>query len=288
MIGFLLTCSIKKEYLVASIMELIRKDVIRIGKLKEKKDYVLIHNRSSVVQLSKGEKYIIKWLFHDIGDELQVTFNRIKKEASKNCGYFSYCYHEWADIVNFEAAKYNFFESKKSFMNNMLLYFGISYILVLYNILLVNHYIIAIVIFILTTLFIIYTSTFYKRTREANREYEEWMAFKRYILKKDNIIHEYDEHTLCMYAIYSKVLKLDKEFISILRKRYKNDKELVNENMLLKAINMGIMQEIDKAISSGIKMSEFATILFAKNHGNQAIRRVACNDKVTLITELGE
>jgi hypothetical protein len=139
---------------------------------------------------------------------------------------------------------------------------------------------------IFTTLFLVYTSKFYKRTKEGNREYEEWMAFKRYILKKDNTIHEFSDKILSRYATYASAMKLDREFRVILKRKYKEDESLVEDNMLLQAINMGIIQELSKTITSGIRMSEVFNILFTKNHGNQTLRRQVNNDKVILITQM--
>lgn len=284
-IGFLMSCSIKKEYLIASIMELIRKEVILIGKINKSNKYVLIHNNKVHIPLSKAENYVIKWLFHDIGNDSQVSIDSIKKHANKSNGYFHSCYHEWSDIVNIEGAKYNFFESKKNFIETIFVYFITSYVMSLYNMFGSSNLMIGILMFILTTLFVIYTNTFYKRTKDGNIEHNEWMAFKRYISKYDNTIHEYGIYTLSMYGIYSKVLGVENEYRNILRKKYETNKEDVDTNMLLCAINTGVIDILDKTISGAISRSELMYAFSSRNKGNSYSRRKSGAYKYTLITE---
>lgn len=284
-LGVLLTCSVKKEYFIAELMELIRKKSIFIGKSKKRNDYVLIDNFKSSYSLSKSEKFMKKWLLNDIGTDGVVFLNSISKSAKKNSGYFSSCYHEWEDLVNFDSVKYNLFENKKNFIEQVLLYFLSSYLFVIYNIFITKNYIVAFIIFILATSFLIYVNNFYKRTKEANREYSEWMAFKRYIQKPSNVIDEYDNDTLCMYGMYSKVLGTNKEFKRILNKKYKRDKEEIEKNMLLIAIQTGVMDEIDKVLSSAIEKSELLTILYAKNKGSCSLSKSKYNDEIVLITQ---
>jgi len=278
-LGVLMTGDTRERFFIASVFELIRKNAIRIAKINGKKDYVLIQNNKYKGELSKGEFYIIKWLFHYMGNDYEVSLSKITEDAKKNSGFFSYCYHEWANLVEVDAAGLNIFESKGSLFTDMLVYFIISYALVIYNIALVNNYVLAIIIVILNTLFLVYTNKFIKRTREANLEYLKWKAFIRYIMKPDNKLHEMDSESLAKLCVYSKVLKLDKEFYKIY-----NRSRNINDNQLLVAINENIIKVLDKAISKGVKYSEIATnIFYSKNKGSTKIIKRRFNNDVTFI-----
>ena len=74
----------------------------------------------------------------------------------------------------------------------MVVYFVVSYILALYNSIFIGNYMMSIAIGLFTTIFIVYTNKFTKRTKETNLEYKKWMAFIKYIKKPDNTFHEAD------------------------------------------------------------------------------------------------
>jgi hypothetical protein len=274
-LGIMMVGDAKENFFVASIFELIRKNAIKIAITSDKKDYILVNNTQNSGPLTKGEYYIIKWLFHYLGNDYQVLLSIIKKQARKNSGFFSYCFHEWANIVEVDAAQQNIFESKGSLFNDALVYFIISYVLCAYNAIFINNYLLAILIGALSTVFIIYTNSFKKRTKEANTDYVKWRAFINYVKKPDNNLHELDANTLSKLAVCLKVLKMEKYFAQIYSKSRTH-----SGNQLLVGIDKGVINDLDRAISKGIKYSEIATnILFSKNRGNiQEYRRVYNQD----------
>ena len=279
LLGLLMVGDTKERFFIASVFELVRKNVIRIARTNDKKDYVLIQNNKYNGQLSKGEFYILKWLFHYMGNDYQVYLSKIKQDSKENSGFFSYCYHEWANLVEVDAAGLNIFETKGTLFIDMVVYFVISYILALYNSIFIGNYMMSIAIGLFTTIFIVYTNKFTKRTKETNLEYKKWMAFIKYIKKPDNTFHEADSSDIAKLCVYSKVLKLDKEFYRIYNRSVNT-----NDNQLLVAINEGIITELDKAISRGVKYSEIATNLFFKqNKGNERVIRKRFNNDITYI-----
>lgn len=278
-LGFLMTGETKERFFIASVFELIRKNAIIIAKINGKKDYVLIQNSKYKGELSKGEFYILKWLFHYLGNDYEVPLSKITEDSKKNSGFFSYCYHEWANLVEVDAAGLNIFELKGSIFTDMIIYFIISYFLAIYNAVFVSNYVIAILLGIFTTVFLIYTNTFRKRTKETNLEYEKWKAFIRYVKTFDNKLHEGNSDELAKLCVYLKVLKLDGEFNKIF-----NRSRDINDNQLLVAINEGVIRELDKALSRGIKYSEIATnIFFSRNKGNSRVIRKRFNNDITYI-----
>ena len=269
----------KERFFIASVFELIRKNAIKIAKTNDNKDYILVKNLYYRGELSKGEFYIIKWLFHILGNDYEVSLSKIKHDARKNSGFFSYCYHEWSNIVEVDAASQNIFENKGSLFNDVMVYFIISYLLAIYNGVLLNNIVIAILLGMLTTVFIIYTNSFRKRTRETNLEYEKWNSFIRYIKKYDNTLHDLDSKKLAKLVVYAKALKLDNEVNKIYNRSRNRE-----GNQLLVAMDLGVIKELDKAISKGVKYSEMATnLFFSKNTGNQNSFRKRYNEDITFI-----
>ncbi|MDD4831696.1 MAG: DUF2207 domain-containing protein [Bacilli bacterium] len=277
LLGYLLTGEAKERFFIASVFELIRKNVIKIA--KSNKDYILVYNLKHRESLSKGEYYIIKWLFHLLGNDYEVPLSKIKEESKRNSGFFSFCFHEWANIIEVDAAQQNIFENKGSIFMDSLVYFLISYVLAIYNAILTNNYILAILIGIGTSIFIIYTNSFKKRTKESNLEYEKWEAFKRYLKSSECTLNDMDSKEFLKIFVYSKVLKIEKNFKSIMKRSRERD-----DDQLFVAINLGIIDELDRAISRGIKYSEMATnIFFSKNKGVTQILRKRYNDNITFI-----
>ncbi len=270
LIGIMFTGEAKERYFVASIFELIRRNIVRIALTKEKDDYIFVNNSKRNVVLSKGEYYLIKWLFHYLGNDYEVSLKTIQEQSKKNSGYFSHCFHEWSNIVEVDTAQSNIFESKGSILNDLIMFFIISFFLGIYNAVFVQNYFISILIVVLTIAFIIYSNTFQKRTRDSNIEFRKWKAFINYVKKDDNKLHEMDSDSLAKLAIYLKVFNLDNYFEKIYRRSRKAE-----DNQLLIALNRGVAKELDKSISKGIKYSELATnIFFSKNKGyNQMFKR---------------
>ncbi len=274
-LGIMMVGEAKERFFVASIFELIRKNSVRIAITDDKKDYILINNTKNTGALTKGEHYIIKWLFHYLGNDYEVLLSTIKEEAKKNAGFFSHCFHEWSNIVEVDAAQQSIFESKGSLFIDALVYFLISYVLCAYNAIFLDNYILSILVGVLSTVFIVYTNAFKKRTRGANLDYVKWKAFIKYVKMPDNKLHELDSYTMSKLAVSLKVLNMDKYFYEIYKKSSTH-----GGNQLLVGIDKGIVIELDKAISKGIKYSEIATnILFSKNKGNtQVYKRVYNQD----------
>ena len=277
-LGFLLDGHVKKEHLISSILDLIRKKIISIGKFEDTNEYVLVNNKQNSEYISKTENYLIKWLFNSVGNGEYVTFNQIRRDSTKNSGYFYYCYKEYKELVNFESAKYNFFESKKDLLENIFVYFIVSYLITAYNIFIVHNYIVAIIIFILTTAFIIYVNKFYKRTKEANREYEEWKAFSRFTKEKKGIVADYDKVSYELCIVYSPILKTINEMMSTIKKR-----EDVSKSNFLSSYKLGIVNKLVYILSNSIKTAETQALLYAKNNGSSSSRRLKNDKKIEII-----
>lgn len=273
-LGFMLEGSVKENHLLAAIKELMRKKVILIGRFRDNNEYVLVNKKSTAMFLSESESYIVKWFFENIGNGEYVTFNQIKKEASKNSGYFNSCYRDYIELVNFECAKYSFFESKKVLLDNIFFYFFLSYIFVIYNFFVVDHYLIACIMFVITSLFLIYVNKFFKRTVEISREYDEWMAFKRWIIEDKSATRDYDLKTFEMCIVYAKLLKVNKYISNMVFTR----KDTTKSNFV-SCYKFGIIDELDLILNRGIKSSAVAMVLLGRNRGISTSRKLK-NDKV--------
>lgn len=273
-LGFLLDGSVKEDHLLASLKDLMRKKVILIGRFKDNNEYVLIYKKATSNFLSKSETYLVRWFFENIGNGEYVTFKQLKKEGSNNSGYFNSCYKEYVELVNLECARYNFFESKKDLLDNMLFYFVFSFILVIYNSIVSLNYIYAGIIFVIASLFVVYVNSFFKRTIESSREYDEWMAFKRWIKDDPDSVIDYDIDSLELTIVYAKILKVNKYIKNIIIKRKDTAK-----NNFISCYKFGIIDELDCILNRGIKSSSVAMILLGRNRGISTSRKLR-NDKV--------
>lgn len=273
-LGFLLDGSVKEDHLLASLKDLMRKKIILIGRFKDNNEYVLVSKKAMLHFLSKSEAYLMRWFFENIGNGEYVTFKQLKREGTNNSGYFNSCYKEYIELVNLECARYSFFESKKALLDNMLFYFVISYIFVMYNAFVSHNFMIAGLMFVVTSLFVVYVNSFFKRTLESSREYDEWKAFKRWIKEIPNSISDYDIDSLELTIVYAKLLKVDKYVKNIVVNRKDTKK-----NNFISCYKFGILDELDKILNTEIRSSAIAMVLLGKNRGISSSRKLR-NDKI--------
>lgn len=273
-LGFILDGNVKENHLLAALKELMRKKVILIGRFKDTNEYVLVYKKSTSMFLSNSEAYIVKWFFENVGNGEYVTFDQIKRESNNNSGYFNSCYRDYIELVNLDCARYNFFESKKVLLDNIFFYFFVSYMFVIYNLLIVDHYIIGISMFIITSLFLIYVNVFFKRTPETSREYDEWLAFKRWIKEDKNATREYNLKDLELCVVYAKLLHVNKYIKNLVCGR----KDTAKSNFI-SCYKFGIIDDLDLILNRGIKSSALAMVILGRNKGISTSRKLK-NDKV--------
>lgn len=185
-ISMLLYKKVGMETLVASILVLIKKEVIFVS--RQAGDYVLTYN--SLKNVSLSQKYVISILFDIIGEGETVTLHKIKHACDSSRGatnmlleYESFKKGAYRDV------RYRFYEEKRGY--KLMIYYGyIGWLLFALNIILGIH-LLPVYLLILPLLFLrIYFFGIYKRTKKSNTEYFKWLGFKHYLMHQKNLAIE--------------------------------------------------------------------------------------------------
>jgi len=278
-LGYLLNHKIIPINFTASIMELINKEVITIEEDKKQKVYTLVFNNKHNENLLRSEFFLLTWLFNRIGDGERVSINAILKDAKRNSGYFWSCCNEWYELAIFEGEKQVFFESKRDILEESFGYFGLTFILIIENILIHNSYYLIVAMLMTTMGAITYIFNYRRRTEEANEEYYQWLAFGRYFEKDDAFKKESDSNYLASLIIYAKLLGKSKEYRRILNNKVLNDETLLDKNILLKLEVIGVLGVINKKLEKAINNAKLKARFFTANKGSNAIRRYKKKNK---------
>ena len=254
---------------VATIIELILKKSISLVRYNMN-EYYFIDNKVKDEVLTKNEEFVKKILFNDFGDKTQVSLEQIKRKCSKNSGYIYSVYKEWMSVFECESAYNKYFKPSIKVIDSSMFYFCVSLIIAFYNVVFTKNIVIALIIFIVTSILTKYVNDYVNKESDAKIEYEHWLEFKNYIQKYDNTLDELDIISLENYATYAYVLDCYKDFLNVLYRKYKNDKNCFDDSVLLSIMNLRIFDEIEKIFFIGINTFIINTrVLFAKNKGRR-------------------
>ena len=253
---------------VASIIELMLRKSISLVRYN-KGDYYLINNKDDE-ELSKCEECIKKILFKDIGNSDSVSLNLIKEKCSKNSGYIYSVYKEWEEILEYECASNKYFITNKNIVENVLLYFIISFIISLYHLIFTNIMWLAVSMIGITGYLCKCVNDIRNREEDAKRELEKWLEFKNYINKQDNNLDELDVTSLENYATYAYVLDCYEGFINVLNRKHSKNTDSFKDSVLLMIMYLRIFDEFDNVLKTSINKAFLnSKILFSRNKGRR-------------------
>ncbi len=183
-IDYLLHKSITSNAMSASIMNLIYKKNIEAEEIKDdkkKKEYKFILKNKN--NLSEAESYLVEFLFTSVGDTHEFTTKDLKEYAAASHTYslFTAKYGNWKNKVIAEGQNQNFYENKDKIKK-----LGISYFILgilIFFIGFANNVVSPILYLMLIPIiaFLVYTTTFNKRTKKGNDDYAKWMGFKNFL-----------------------------------------------------------------------------------------------------------
>lgn len=253
---------------VATILELMLKNSISLVRYN-KDDYCFINNKTDE-ELSKSEECIKKILFKDIGNSDSVSFDLIKKKCSKNSGYIYSVYKEWGELFEYECASNKYFITNKNIVENVLLYFVVSFIISLYHLIFTNIMWLAVSMIGITGYLCKCVNDIRNREEDAKEELKKWLEFKNYINKQDNSLDELDVISLENYATYAYVLDCYEGFVNVLNRKNSKNKDSFKDSVLLMIIYLRIFDELDNILKSSFNKAYFnSRILFSKNKGRR-------------------
>lgn len=267
-IRYLYKGKVDYKVFVASIIELILRKSISLVRYN-KDDYYLVNNKNDE-ELSKNEFFIKKILFKDIGNSDSISLNLIKKKCSKNSGYIYSVYKEWEELFEYECASNKYFITNKNIVENVLLYFVVSVIISLYNMLFTEMSWLSIVIICITGYLCKYVNDTRNREEDAKKELEKWLEFKNYINKQDNSLDELDVTSLENYATYAYVLDCYEGFVNVLNRKYSKNADSFKDSVLLMIIYLRIFDDLDNIFKSSINKAYYKSkFLFSRNKGRR-------------------
>lgn len=222
-LGYLLTHKkIKTEYLIASIMELVRRKIFVVFSKDDGSFIIKDNDINNEKSMSISESYLKNWLINSLGNgkefnsnDLYISSDNIEKKK-----IFDSSFKEWSKLVIELGKKENFYNDKISINNSsigmfILINFGIIYYLlgIFVNTEIGGLFFIAIIFLILSISIIILSMVsfdFYseKRTLKGNEEYFKWMGFRNFILNYSEFQSKdvEDVYLWEKYLVYASVL----------------------------------------------------------------------------------
>ena len=264
-IRYLYKRRVDSKSFISTILELILKDSISLK--RNNSEYYFIDNKVPYEALTKNEDNVKKILFREMGNTESVSLLEIKNACRKNAGYISTVLKDWALTCEYECIKDKYFKSIKKVIEDYIFYFVISLIIAVYNVLITKLLIVAVVIFLMTSILSIVANNFKKMSEDAIPEYKNWLEFRNY-LNRGNL-SDLDNNILERYAIYAYVLDAYKPFKYSLFDKYMKDKEIFNNSVILSIINASIFDDIEKVIRKSINKVKVRSYIYVKNKGRR-------------------
>ncbi|MFA5603670.1 MAG: hypothetical protein WDA12_02295 [Bacilli bacterium] len=198
------------EVFTSYIIKLIYKQKISVS--IENADYIFKINRGNSYELIKSEQMIMDILFGSIGFNQSVKLSEIKSYSTSkySASEFLTNYYVWERIIQKETLGYKYFEPKEGY-RLLMMYKYIAISLIIINLIMGYHYILAYCLFIPSLLLNYIFSQTYKRTKGANVEYQKWLLFKRKLETLNEFEEEVDTGNIFKLLIYGVVLKTTKK-----------------------------------------------------------------------------
>lgn len=265
-IRYLYSTKVDYKVFILTIIELILKGEIKLVRQNGNEYYLIDNDKHS--NLEKNEAFVKKILFSNIGKKDTCPLNKILRVATENSGYFYDMYKEWINVFEFENAKNKYFKPVKRIVDNSLMYFVSSILLVVYNILFTKYVVVALIIFYVTSYLTIVVNNLKNREDDAKEEYIKWLEFKNYL--KTNSLDELDISSLENYATYAYALDEYDNFLVALNKKYLKDEHVFDKSILLSIMNFRIFDEVEEVLRKSIKIARNKYVfLFKRNKGRK-------------------
>lgn len=182
---------IKPEVITASIINLINNKKITLK--KEGNDYLLIKNDTE--NLSKSEQTLLDFLFNTIGNNKEVSLDKISSFCNKQsgCSAFLMTYNIWKKIIIVESNKKYLFEPKLEY-NIVKLFKRTGILLFILNILLKKYSIIGFFIIVPSLFISLYFYHISKLTKEYTQEYYGWLKFRKKMVEDETLINNKNKY----------------------------------------------------------------------------------------------
>jgi len=256
-IEYLFDKRITEKGFSTSILNMIFKKNISFTEL-DKNDYML--TKVSEDNLNDAEKIVMDIIFNEAGDGKTTTLKKINKYASTIKGTkspFLTLFESWKRKVTRDSEKENFYESQVKVKTFAGLYSIFGFLVLFLHMSVGLFTVLTFIVLIFTIVFIIYISTFTKRTKKGALHYAKWSAFKRFL----EDFGRFDEKELPeivlweRYLVYASIFgiaeKLGKTMkIKFNELNYNTNKDILFDYMMWTNINNSINRAVHSSITT--------------------------------------
>jgi uncharacterized membrane protein len=187
---------IDDDDLTATLLDLIRRKYLLLENLSnsvndDNPDYIIKLNKDkSQDDLTKQEKFLIKWFISDIGDGSQVHSQDLSYYCDdyENAVSYQNSNRKWYDLVKEEARKYNFFDKSIGSAKGTYSALGVLIILMAIGLFILNAFTMMDIAFMLglslvfiVCAYFVYINSFDRRSKSGNEDFVRWRAFKKFL-----------------------------------------------------------------------------------------------------------
>lgn len=208
-LSYLMYKNISSEVLTASILDLINRKYLLVDEIDG--EYYIKENFGSTSKLSQSDKYLLEIINRIIDGKKSISLTALSNycNSKKNAKDFLINYEIYTKILRNESTNIPYFETKLIY-SKINLYKNISYglwlmsfVLTFYKYYSILGYLIIIISFLINELFL----KSYKRTKEANDLYFDYIAYKNYLNDIDKL--GYDNKEINNYIMAGLILKVE-------------------------------------------------------------------------------
>lgn len=189
----------------ASILQIVSKKALKIEQVMgKKKEYKFIKVEENMSFLTSQESNIVSLLINEIGNGKEVTLKEIKsygKKLSKAKKFMS-SYNKWVTDTKIAGETYELFDSHNFLRIVASIIAILGWGVMVLNLSFETNFVLGYLAFFVGIVAIIYFVTFKKRTEKGALQYQQWMAFKRFLLDFGRM----DEKELPEVALWEKYL----------------------------------------------------------------------------------
>lgn len=224
--------------LTATLLDLIRRKYLILENpsttVNDKNpDYIIKINRDkSQDDLTKQEKFLIKWFIGDIGNGNEVH----SQDLSDYCDNYNNAIKyrdsntKWVNLVKEEAKKYDFFDKSVKRARSTYSGLGILGILIVMALFFLKSLsgldicgFLAFSLLFITLAYFVYVTSFDRRSKNGNEDFVRWRAFKKF-LEDFSTFEDYPVPSLIIwehYLVYATSFDIADKVMSQLKLKFK-------------------------------------------------------------------
>lgn len=224
--------------LTATLLDLIRRKYLILENpsttVNDKNpDYIIKINRDkSQDDLTKQEKFLIKWFIGDIGNGNEVH----SQDLSDYCDNYNNAIKyrdsntKWVNLVKEEAKKYDFFDKSVKRAKSTYSGLGILSVLIVIGLFFLKSIsgldicgFLAFSLLFITFAYFVYVTSFDRRSKNGNEDFVRWRAFKKF-LEDFSTFEDYPVPSLIIwehYLVYATSFDIADKVMSQLKLKFK-------------------------------------------------------------------